>query len=409
MTEKNGVDLEILKRPWLERLEYFDSYKVLHRNLKDITVETKSAIRRRAGKGFLFVVGPAGIGKSTALQEIVNSLLRESMAEMEENPGLIPYAQIESQAEWKFDWKEHWIDCLAAIKEPLIEYKTAHSEPDLKRGSEGRSIAGEKSKALLRRAFENGARHRKLRGLFMDEAHHLTYVTSAKMLRPQLEIIKSVASRSRSMHVLFGSYDLLKLRNASGQLGRRTKTIHFSRYRPDKDGDMSAFADAALSLLNHMPLPESHGLNNQADLDYLFDRSLGCIGLLKDWFSSALGEVLESGRKKLTRKDLEKNEYPIDVLEKNSLEIIKGERLLEQHESKLNIIRLRMLQGSKFKEGTNHKEEAQDDQNNNISEENVSIDTEESTTPPSQRPKRKVPFNRAPKRDKAGGGRKRAA
>lgn len=411
MTKHTQFDPEILKRPWLERLDYFDLLKVSHKNLEHVTAETKSAIKRRAGRGFLFVVGPAGIGKTTALQEIINNLLQESIAEMTKNPGLLPYAQVESLAEGKFDWKEHWVDCLTAIKEPLIEHKTAHGEPDLERGSEGRSSARTSSKAMLRRAFENGSRHRGLRCLFMDEAHHLTFVPSAKMLRPQLEIIKSVASRSLAMHVLFGSYDLLKLRNASGQLGRRTKTIHFSRYRPDNGGDLKAFADAALSLLNRMPLPEHHDFNDQADLEYFFDRSLGCIGLLKDWFSSALGEVLESGGKELTRKDLEKNEHPIDVLEKNSMEIISGERLLEQKESKLELIRQMMFQGSNFREGSDFKEETQIKGNNNdMSEDAVLLEEETSAVKQLQPSKKKGKPERAPKRDTVGGGRnKRAA
>lgn len=413
MTERNTFDPEILKRPWQERLEYFNSYKVSHKNLEYVTAETKSAIKRQAGKGFLFIVGPAGIGKSTGLEKIVNSLLKESMVEMEKNPGLIPYTQVESQAEGRFDWKEHWIDCLLAIKEPLIEYKTAHGESDLERGSEGRSSLKPSSRAVLRRAFENGARHRGLICFFLDEAHHLTYVPSAKLLRPQLEIIKSVASRSRAMHALFGTYDLLKLRNASAQLGRRTKTIHFSRYRPDREGDIVAFADVTLSLLNHMPLPEPPDFQSATDLEYFFDKSLGCVGWLKDWFSAALGEVLEEGKKKLTRGILEKNEHPIDVIDKNSIEIIKGEQLLEQDEAKLPTIRLRMLHGNKFKEGAIYSEEARDDKNNKdtSSEEEVASVSEETPTPkqPRQSTKKGKPIERLPKRDISGEGRKKRA
>lgn len=411
MTERNTFDPEILKRAWQERLKYFDSYKVSHRNLEYVTAETKSAIKRQAGKGFLFMIGPAGIGKSTALQKIVNSLLKESMAEMEENPGLIPYAQFESQAEGKFDWKEHWLDCLVAIKEPLIKYKTAHGEPDVERGNYGRLSAKEQSKAILRRAFENGAQHRGLICLFMDEAHHLTYVPSAKLLRPQLEIIKSVASRSGAKHALFGTYDLLKLRNASAQLGRRTKTIHFSRYRPDSEEDMVAFADVTLSLLNHMPLPEPPDFRSETDLEYFFDKSLGCVGWLKDWFSAALGEVLEEGKKKLTRSVLEKNEHPVDVLEKNSIEIIKGERLLEQDEAKIDTIRLRMLHGSKFKEGTIYPEGVGSNTNNKDTSEEVDSVNGETSVPnrPRQSTKKGKKIERLPKRDKTGGGRKKRA
>lgn len=341
MNEPSKFPKELLKRHWKERLDYFHGCKVPHERMAAVCTDIKNAIRRRAGQGFIFVVGPTRIGKTTALDYVVNSLLAESMDEMLKDPGCIPVAKMEACAYHRgYDWKDHWIGCLEALKEPLIEYKSEH--PLFDSGRPARVFIRErKSGTLMRRSFEEAARQRKLRVFCLDEAQHLTLVPSSTMYRAQVEIIKSVASQSKAMHVLFGTYDLLKLRNASGQLGSRAVTVHFDRYRHNIKTDIEAFADAVLSLTAYMPLREKPDFSGE-DLDYCFEVSLGCIGLLKVWLADALGAVLEKGRNTLSRKDLEKHEPPLDVLDKVSLEICDGEARLRQDEQKRDLIRLRM-------------------------------------------------------------------
>ena len=193
--------------------------------------------------------------------------------------------------------------------------------------------------AALRLSFENSARMRRLSTFLIDEAHHLTYV-SAKMLRYQLEAIKSAADGSRAVHVLFGTYELLLLRNASGQLGRRAVTVHFDRYRADSSDDIISFTQVVKSFQVHMPLTRTPDLLSL--IEYCFERSLGCIGLLKDWFSRALADVLENNAKTLTYYDLRKHEYPPSVLLTISSEFLKGEERLEEEESAFALIRARL-------------------------------------------------------------------
>lgn len=341
----------LLKRPWTERLEYFQERKIVHSKMESVTKDVLNAVRRRGGQGFIFVIGPTRIGKTTALEYVVNQLLEESMEDMLNDPGYIPVAWMETAPHHRgYDWKDHWVGCLEALSEPLIIYKQAYDNLSQHAERHTRAFLREsRTTTILRRSFEEASRQRKLRVFCVDEAQHLTLVPYSKMYRAQLEIIKSVASRSQAMHVLFGTYDLLKLRNASGQLGSRAVTIHFSRYRPDIKSDVEEFADAALSLAALMPLREQPDLSK--DLDYCFDTCLGCIGLLKVWFSDALGEALENGERTLTRRMLEKNEPPIDVLDKISLEIIAGEQALSQDEDKRSIIRQRLCNGNGYKSG----------------------------------------------------------
>jgi len=403
MSELGKFPQQLLKEHWQERLNYFQSCKVPHERMAAVCTEIKNAIRCRAGQGFIFVVGPTRIGKTTALDYVFKSLLAESMDEMLNDPGCIPVAKMEACAYHRgYDWKDHWIGCLQALNEPLIEYK--YQPPVFDSGPPARVFIRErKSGTIMRRSFEEAARQRKLRVFCLDEAQHLTLVPSSKMYRAQVEIIKSVASQSKAMHVLFGTYDLLKLRNASGQLGSRAVTVHFDRYRHNSRPDLKAFADALLSLTAHMPLSERPNLDK--DLDYCFDVSLGCVGLLKVWLADTLGAVLEEGRKTLSRKDLEKHEPPTDVLDKISLEICDGETRLRQDDQKRGLIRLRMRGGDGRTDLAQPPESSEPNQSPAVSGAPTSDPNSRARTHQKKSKSKKI--ERKPKRDGVGQGRKK--
>jgi hypothetical protein len=403
--EVNGFPPALLKRPWDERLQYFKGCKVPHERMASVLAQIRSAIRRRDGEGFIFVVGPTRIGKTTVFNALINELLRESMEQMRKDPGCLPVAGMEACNDPRgYEWKDHWIRSLQALNEPLIEHKVARQRTEYDE-LEARKLRENNSATILRHAFEEAARQRKTRVFCIDEAHHLALVAKARLHRAQIETIKSVASRSKALHAMFGTYDLLLLRNANGQLGARAITVHFNRYRPDSEKDLEAFADAALSLVPHMPLAETPDL--RADMDYCFETSLGLVGLLKVWLTDALGDVLESGRRTLTRADLERNEPPLDVLDKISQEIVAGEQKLEQKEWARTLIRLRMRDGSKFKE-PNQPEMFVRQQLQEKKQEGAADDREGAATPATKKKGRRV--ERRAKRDRVGAGRtKRAA
>jgi hypothetical protein len=224
-------------------------------------------------------------------------------------------------------------------------------------------------------------------------------VPQERLHRDQIEIIKSVASHSGAMHVLFGTYDLLRLRNANGQLGSRAVTIHYNRYQPNIESDLKDFADAVLSLVPHMPLPEAPDLRD--DLDYCFEISLGLLGLMKVWLTDALGGAMERGQRTLTRKDLEKFQPDLDVLEKITREIVEGEAKLKQHDKLRSLIRWRMQQG-----GSCFGQRPPDFQ---VSGAASSTAETSGKTPAAGAPKKRSGrIERKPKRDPAGGGRKKS-
>src|SRR5437879_5472689 len=106
-----------------------------------------------------------------------------------------------------------------------------------------------------------------------------------------LDWVKSMTNMSGVVHVLVGTYDLLNFRNLSGQAARRGYDIHFPRYQFQHDADRKAFQGVLLQLLHHQPL--------QADVQellnhwyYFYERSIGCVGVLKDWLVRTVAAAL---------------------------------------------------------------------------------------------------------------------
>lgn len=336
---KPSFDKGLLTLPVAARLQHFRSYVAKHKRLTTLDEQITAALQEPAGAGFMFVVGPTGIGKSTVRDVIFRRVINQAMAEMQSDPGYIPIAGIEviASGHKSYNWHDHWTRALDALDEPLIKHKTLPARSKIDRLTSGARLR--ERTAALRRSFEIGAQLRRLKAFTLDEAQHLTHVP-ATLLRYQLETIKSVANLSKALHVLFGTYELLLLRNASGQLGRRAVTVHFDRYQAKSDNDILAFAEVVQSFQLQMPLTETPDF--LPHLEYCFERSLGCVGLLKDWFSRALAEAFNKKAKTITVRDLQRHELPPSVLLTISAEFLDGEERLFEEEATFALIKERL-------------------------------------------------------------------
>jgi len=336
---------------WKVLLEEYRAYKTAHARLLEVTEEVKRAINRR-DEGIVMITGPTRAGKTTLLMGVINSILLENLAEMEKGPGFLPAAWMEAYAYRRgYKWRDHWYGCLEALNEPLIKHKTAgyNITPDKDASHAPPNYQYEKED-VLRRSFENATRHRRTRVFGVDEAQSIVIGSPRDTHRANAEVVKSVANTGAALQLLCGTYDVLELFNCSGQIGARTgRPIHFSRYKTSSHKDLESFAAVVVDLASKMPLPEPPVFDKEM-FEYLIDRCLGLIGLLKIWFSEALGDVLENGRRTVTPSDLEKHEPPEEVLDRISREIIIGERRLEQDGSKFAVIKARMQAGATFNE-----------------------------------------------------------
>jgi hypothetical protein len=224
----------------------------------------------------------------------------------------------------------------------LIDRKVSYRVRGVFRDGSGRLTLDPRAVGLeIRYALESALLHRRPAAFFIDEAQHLAKIKSGRKLQDQLDSIKSLASLTNTVHVLVGTYELLPFRNLSAQLSRRSIDIHFRRYRPDRREDYVAFQSVVFTFQRHLPLPGECDLLKH--FDYCYERSVGCVGVLKDWLTRALAVALASNSPVITRKILEQTAWSVDQSERMAKEALEGEaELMENDESRG---RLRKLLG----------------------------------------------------------------
>ena len=326
---------ELLQQSSETRLGYFKSFTIAHPLLKDSDAALKQALQESAGWSLIFVYGPTGVGKTT-LRRRMEKHLKESMIEaLRQDAGMMPVVSLEAPApdSSQFSWKDYYRRALVALEEPLIDRKLTHAAHTSFRGAFGRALSDPRVPGIeLRLALESGLIHRRPKAFFIDEAQHLAKMKSGRKLQDQLDSIKSLASLTNTVHVLFGTYELLPFRNLSAQLSRRSIDIHFPRYRAEKNGDYTAFRNVVFTLQRHLPLPGDSDLLSH--IEYCYERSIGCVGLVKDWLTRALALAIDQGADAVSLKVLQKTAWSLDQSERMAREAVDGESDVSEKEEK---------------------------------------------------------------------------
>ncbi|BAY33693.1 AAA ATPase [Nostoc carneum NIES-2107] len=237
---------ELLEHSSEERLQYFKNpgITLMHPNLKTAFDKAYRSIREPAGASIILVIGPSGVGKSTLQRLLRKKILEESLAQMETDPGWIPIVCVEAPAPAKgtFRWKNFYRIILIAVDEPGIDQKISYNFDGIRRGSDGQLVvAGRATEDSLRIAMEKALVHRKPYTLAVDEFQHIGKMAGEQLLQAHMDCVKSAVNTTNVPWTGFGTYQLLDFLELSPQLSRRTKVIHFPRYRLECDEDIKAF------------------------------------------------------------------------------------------------------------------------------------------------------------------------
>lgn len=329
------------------RLAYFKSFTIAHPLLKGADGDLKQAIREPAGRSLIFVYGPTGVGKTTLRRRVEKHITESMMENLRQDSGILPVVSIEAAAPdcSQFSWKDYYRRALIALDEPLVDRKLTHYVHNSFRDGCGRALTDSRVPGLeLRMALESALIHRRPAAFFIDEAQHLAKMKSGRKLQDQLDSIKSLASVSNTVHVLIGTYELLPFRNLSAQLSRRSIDVHFPRYHAERSEDFTAFRNAVFTLQCHLPLSgESHLLPH---IEYCYERSIGCVGLVKDWLTRALALALNQGADAVNFKMLERTAWSLDQSERMAREAVDGESEVTEKGQKRNRLKQLLQMGT---------------------------------------------------------------
>ena len=324
----------------IERLERFRNFTMAHPRLVEARDELVDAIDGAAPGSLVFVLGPTGVGKTTVRMKVEDLLIQQMAPTMTADSGRLPFASVEvvPPDTGRFRWRDYFSRLLVAMNEPLIDFKTTRGVGCTQVTNKPPSMVGSPE---LGYAVEQALRHRHPPVVFVDEAQHLARVASGRRLSDQLDVIKSIANRTETVHVLLGTYELLAFRNLSAQLSRRSVDLHFQRYRADSAEDRQVFRGVLLSFQKQLPLPKAE-TDLVAIWEFLYERSVGCVGILKEWLMRACVRAIKHGAVALSREHLERTALSISQCEKILAESREGETRLNDHDARP---RLRTLLG----------------------------------------------------------------
>jgi len=325
---------ELLTRSEAERRKYFAKRTVMHAEMERVCGELMDVILEPSDTSLVFLVGPTGGGKTTLLGLIQKRIAEHLMPELLADAGKLPSVSVEVPAPESshYPWKDFYKRILRTMEDPFIEQNAKYyGVRGGQRFAEGRLALGRGVSAQeLRHAVEQAFRHRQPAAVLLDEAQHFLKIASGRKLLDQMDIIKSLANMTNVVQVLIGTYELIAFLNLSGQLSRRSTVIHFPRYHAEDSADIRLFGSVVLAFQRHMPFEEEPNL--LPHLEYLYTRSIGCVGILKDWLLKAYGVALRAKAKTLNLSHLKARALSVVQCRKMLAEARVGEQKLAEGE-----------------------------------------------------------------------------
>ena len=310
----DGFPSVLLTQPTGARQQYFEQQcliehprlcETLDHLLQTVCPPGEGASTRRLGTTVL-VIGPPRVGKTTLIHLLEEQLLARAIRQTEHDPGFIPFASITlaSANANRFDWRTYYRAVLRGLQDPFVDGKMARiRERD------------------LREAMESALLHRKPIAVIVDEAHHLAKSSSGRHLQDQLDQLKYFENLTGVSHLLVGTYELRPFRKVNAQLVCRTVDVHFSRYDATSPEDAQVFRSVLWALRRQVPVEQEPQLVDQ--WEFLYARSIGCIGLVKLHLNRALNMALTEGAKTVTLTHLRKTALPeakVELALSNALE-----------------------------------------------------------------------------------------
>lgn len=341
MIDEAKFPVDLLSQTVDERVKWFKEVVFIrHRNIIDALEAIRIAISEPPDGAIINLFGPAGTGKTTVLRKAEQAVIRAALPTLD--LGCIPFLLLEAPGPDRgtFDWVDFYIRALIALKEVLIKHKVRFDEETGK--FKRISFTGRDAREV-RRIYEDTLVNRDVKYVGVDEAHNFATIAKGRRLFDQTECIKSLGISGEVLQILAGSYRLLDLRSLSGQVSRRSVSIHLSNYNADSEEDVKEYQNVIFTFQRRMPYPETPDLEKH--WEYLYVHSCGCVGVLKDWLTKAYRLSLEDSNPTLTLEHLEKTALSKKDLDRLSLEIWEGKQRLAKEESPETIERVKARLG----------------------------------------------------------------
>jgi hypothetical protein len=320
--EPDFFEFSLLKQPVAVRQRYFEEeYIIEHPYLENALDEILHAIcspgeeldLKRLGL-MVLVIGPTRVGKTTLIKKLQEKLLKRGEKRMLSDPDFIPFVFIDPPGSGRFDWIGFYKAVLRQLGDPFLDLR----------------IPSLRTRDYLEAMIE-GLIQRRPYAVIVDEAQHLANAASYRMRQEQLNQLKSIENRTGVSHVLVGTYEMRPFRKANAQLAGRSIDVHFPRYDATKPDEAAIFKSVIWALQRQLPV-EKEPLLMEHHWEFLFARSIGCIGFLKMHLNLALERALSEGATTVTEEHLRATAPAEDRVNKWLREALEGEEELFEKE-----------------------------------------------------------------------------
>ena len=253
--------------------------------------EARHALRERLGThSIVLLAGPSGVGKD----EIVIKEVQRLNEPILDDPRLLRAAcfTAPSPQRGSYSWSALWHRWLCALEDPLPECKV---DRELRRDRLSEGVWTQARRAsvdALRNAAFAATRDRGVNVVFINEAANLVPKERTRTLCDQLDVLRDLTDNGCCRIVLVATARILDPVNLSGELARRIGDVFFLRYADARvrSFEYKCFARVVKTLVDALPEASRPALHRRVRL--LHAGSLGCVGILHDWFHLAIQRCL---------------------------------------------------------------------------------------------------------------------
>ncbi len=318
-----------------ERLREFEGTIIMHPHLMAVIQACCEVIREPSGILLVFVCGPVGVGKNIIKNHVTKFIVAEISSALQESSERVPVLSTIARPplNGSFSWKDFLQSSLLALEQSPMAPKNAfdanedkenasltHSDQDwVQQRSPGRT-----NDNALRISLETAIKRHRPAAVIIDDAQYLGKVSVRRQLQDQLDCIRALAEITETVHILIGTYEMLSLYTMSPRLIRRSLMLHFTRYSTTTE-ELLQFKRVLSTFQELLPFEEETDVLLK-HLDFCYERSLGCVGILHTMLVRAVHAALRANEKTLSQKYLV--QYALSKAECDAMmqEVNEGEK-----------------------------------------------------------------------------------